>query len=87
MSVRDDEFMQARVIHSYTMSVQEVCEGQAQFARRTSGRKQIPLPEFGGAHGGDVASQLLSIQATSSTPSFDDSSPVYHQVRHYDWRS
>ena len=71
MSVRDAEFMYARVTHSCMMTAQEVCEGQAQFARRTSGRKQIPLPEFGGAHGGDVASQLLSIQAIPSTPSID----------------
>lgn len=43
--------------------LQEVCEGQTQFARRSAGGVTADLPDFGGARGAEVASSLLSIQA------------------------
>ena len=44
--------------------LQEVCEGQTQFARRSAGGVTADLPDFGGARGAEVASSLLSIQAS-----------------------
>lgn len=57
----------------------EVCEAQAQFARRGRGGKQAPLPEFGiKGNAGDVASSLRSIEA-----SFEKSVSVLRGL-HYD---
>ena len=44
--------------------LQEVCEGQTQFARKTAGGATGELPVFGGARGAEVAQQLLAIQAS-----------------------
>jgi dynein heavy chain len=45
-------------------NLQEVCEGQKQFARRGPGGVTADLPVFGGAHGSEVATQILMIQST-----------------------
>ena len=44
--------------------LQEVCEGQTQFARRSAGGVTADLPDFGGDRGAEIASSLMSIQAS-----------------------
>ena len=44
--------------------LQEVCEGQTQFARKAAGGATAELPVFGGSRGAEVTAQLLAIQTT-----------------------
>ena len=44
--------------------VQRCHEGQKQFARRGPGGVTADLPVFGGAHGSEVATQILMIQSS-----------------------
>ena len=64
-------FAQLNAFVQRCKDLQEVCEGQAQFARRgeavdEEGQRTVVthrLPDFGGSRGPEVTSSLLSIQA------------------------
>jgi dynein heavy chain len=61
---RSSIFAQIDAFVQRCRDLQEVCEGQTQFARRAAGGKTAELPVFGGARGAEVSSQLLAIQAS-----------------------
>ena len=60
---RSSIFAQIDAFVQRCRDLQEVCEGQTQFARRAAGGTNAELPVFGGAKGGEVSSQLLAIQS------------------------
>ena len=57
-------FAQLNAFVQRCRDLQEVCEGQTQFARRAEGGATAPLPDFGGSRGPEVSSSLLSIQTS-----------------------
>ena len=61
---RSSIFAQIDAFVQRCRDLMEVCEGQTQFARRAAGGVTAELPVFGGAKGGEVAAQLLAIQAS-----------------------
>ena len=61
---RSSIFAQIDAFVQRCRDLQEVCEGQTQFARKASGGTTGELPVFGGARGAEVSSQLLAIQTT-----------------------
>ena len=61
---RSSIFAQIDAFVQRCRDLQEVCEGQTQFARRIAGGETAELPTFGGARGAEVSHQLLAIQAT-----------------------
>ena len=61
---RSSIFAQIDAFVQRCRDLQEVCEGQTQFARKAAGGTTAELPVFGGARGAEVSSQLLAIQTT-----------------------
>ena len=61
---RSSIFAQIDAFVQRCRDLQEVCEGQTQFARKAAGGTTGELPVFGGARGAEVSSQLLAIQTT-----------------------
>ena len=61
---RSSIFAQIDAFVQRCRDLQEVCEGQTQFSRRGPGGETAELPTFGGAHGAEVTTQLLAIQAS-----------------------